>query len=115
NIPSQYAWLNKLIDQQLIPLVTVGPHLGGRRFWFRCACCTTRGPPSSFSKFSNVVSAHCWRIVIPRAGRSCLAALRVNSWLEFLRRPSRGRLLRPESRNPGLQVFPACNRTGTGA
>jgi hypothetical protein len=29
---------NTAVDEQTIPLTTVRPHLGGKRFWFRCAC-----------------------------------------------------------------------------
>lgn len=34
----QCVRLNVIVEQQLIPVGTVRPHLGGKRFWFQCGC-----------------------------------------------------------------------------
>ena len=42
-IRRQCVRLNVVVEQQLIPVTTVRPHLGGRRFWFVCGCGTRAG------------------------------------------------------------------------
>lgn len=37
-IPRQCLGLNTVVDEQTIPITTVRPHFGGKRFWFLCAC-----------------------------------------------------------------------------
>lgn len=32
------ARITASVDEQLVPVTTVRPHLGGKRFWFVCAC-----------------------------------------------------------------------------
>jgi hypothetical protein len=34
----QCVRLNVIVEQQLIPVTTVRPHLGGKRFYFQCGC-----------------------------------------------------------------------------
>ncbi len=34
----QCVRLNVVVEPQLIPIGTVRPHLGGKRFWFQCDC-----------------------------------------------------------------------------
>ncbi len=38
HIRRQCPRLNTVVDEQTIPLTTVRPHLGGKRFWFLCGC-----------------------------------------------------------------------------
>ena len=41
HIPRQFARLDfrlTLLDAQTIPVTTVRPHLGGKRYWFLCGC-----------------------------------------------------------------------------
>jgi hypothetical protein len=42
-IRRQCVRLNVIVEQQLIPVTTVRPHLGGKRFWFVCDCGTRAG------------------------------------------------------------------------
>lgn len=37
-IRRQLARIDVFVDQQTIPVTTVRPHLGGKRFWFLCGC-----------------------------------------------------------------------------
>jgi hypothetical protein len=39
----QCVRLNVVVEQQLIPVTAVRPHLGGKRFWFVCGCGTRAG------------------------------------------------------------------------
>jgi hypothetical protein len=39
----QCVRLNIIVEQQMIPVTIVRPHLGGKRFWFVCACGTRAG------------------------------------------------------------------------
>jgi hypothetical protein len=37
-IRRQCARISVPVDEQLVPITTVQPHLGGKRFWFLCGC-----------------------------------------------------------------------------